>query len=128
MRLKNREVLRDAYSEIRRKWPNNTAFVFDENGYVVDINSYACDLLNIFSSTQAKFPISHSHPYLWLNLQFCMNNSLEKECEVNLQNRLMDSIGCLIKPAAINGKNLGGAIVFTGGKHAHKRPRESSLK
>lgn len=122
MQLKNRELLRDAYSEIRMKWPNDASLVFDENGYIVDINSYACDLLNISSSTQAKFPISHSHPELWLNLQFCMNNSLEKECEVNLQNRLMDSIGCLIKPVAINGKNLGGAIIFTSGRHTHNVP------
>ena len=122
MQLKNREVLRNAYSEVRMKWPNDASFVFDENGYIVDINSYACDLLNISSTALSKIPLSHSHPDLWLNVQSCISDGFERECEVNLQNTFMDSIPCLIKPVGISGKILGCAVVFTSGRQVHNAP------
>ena len=122
MQLKNREVLRNAYSEMRMKWPNDASFVLDENGYIVDINSYACDLLNISSIALSRIPLSHSHPDLWLNVQSCLSDGFEREYEVNLQNTFMDSIPCLIKPVGISGKIIGCAIVFTSGRRVNNSP------
>jgi PAS domain-containing protein len=122
MQLKNREVLRNAYSEMRMKWPNDASFVFDENGYIVDINSYACGLLNISSIALSRIPLSHSHPDLWLNVQSCLSDRFEREYEVNLQNTFMDSIPCLIKPVGISGKIIGFAIVFTSGRRINNAP------
>ena len=122
MQLKNREVLRNAYSEMRMKWPNDASFVFDDNGYIVDINSYACGLLNISSIALSRIPLSHSHPDLWLNVQSCISDGFEREYEVNLQNTFMDSIPCLIKPVGISGKIIGCAIVFTSGRRVNNAP------
>ena len=120
--LETREILRTAYSEVRMKWPNDASLVLDENGYVVDINSYACDLLNISSPALLKIPFTLRHPDLWLEVQSCLRDGRERECEMNQQSILMDSITCLIKPVVMNGKHLGCAIVFTSGKCANHTP------
>jgi transcriptional regulator of acetoin/glycerol metabolism len=115
MHLKTREVLRSAYSEIRMKWPNDASLVLDESGYIVDINSYACDLLNISSPALMKVPFTLSLPELWLDVQSCLRDGQERECEMKLQNIFMDSISYLIKPIDMDGKQRGCAIVFTSG-------------
>ncbi len=120
--LKIREILRTAYSEVRMKWPNDASLVLDENGYIVDINSYACDLLNISSPTLLKIPFTLSHPDLWRNIQSSLRDGHEKECKMNLQSILMDSIACLIKPVAMNGKQPGSVIVFTSNECANNTP------
>lgn len=122
MQLRNREKLRDAYSETRIKYRNDASIVFDENGYIVDINSYASDLLNITTLALSKIPLSSSHPDLWINIQSCMNDGLERECEVNLHNTFMNSIHCLIKPVGISGKILGCVVVFTSGRRVDNAP------
>jgi len=123
MQLKTREILRSAYSEVRMKWPNDASLVLDENGYIVDINSYACDLLNISSPTLLKIPFTLSFPELWLEVQTCLREGLEKECEIRLKNKFMDySISCLMKPVGMDGKYPGCAIVFTSGKYANNTP------
>jgi sigma-54 dependent transcriptional regulator, acetoin dehydrogenase operon transcriptional activator AcoR len=116
MQLKAREALRSAYDEVRMKWPNDASLVLDEYGHIVDINSYACELLDISSPTLLKIPFTLSLPELWLGVQACLRDGLERECKINLQNKLMDSINYLIKPVAMDGKQLGCAIVFTSGK------------
>jgi len=122
MQLKNRETLRAAYSEVRMKWPNDASLELDENGYIVDINSYAYDLLNISSPDLLKIPFTLSLPELWLEVQPCLRDGLERECRINLQNIFIDSIAYLVKPVAINGKQLGCTIVFTSGKRASNTP------
>ena len=122
MQLKNREALRAAYCEVRIKWPNDASLVLDENGYIVDINSYAYDLLNIYSPDLLKIPFTLSLPELWLDIQPCLRDGLERECEVSLQNIFMNSIPCVIKPVSMGGKQLGCSIVFTNGKCANNTP------
>ncbi len=122
MQLKTRDILRSAYNEIRMKWPNDASLVLDENGYVIDINSYAYDLLNSSSPDLLKIPFTLSHPELWFNVQSCIREGLEKECELNPQNKIMGSIPCLIKPVGMDGKYPGCAIVFTSGKRASHAP------
>ena len=118
MQLKTREILRTAYSEVRMKWPNDASLVLDENGYIVDINSYACELLNISSPTLLKVPFTLSFPEIWLDVQSCLRDGLERECEISLQNIFKGSIPYLVKPVGMNGKQFGCAIVFTSGKCA----------
>ena len=122
MQLKTREILRTDYSEVRMKWPNDASLVLDEYGYVVDINSYACELLNLSSLALLKVPFTLSLPELWLDVQSCIRDGRERECEISLQNIFMDSIAYLIKPVAMNGKQVGCAIVFTSGKCANSIP------
>lgn len=118
IQLKSREFLRSAYSEVRMKWPNDASLVLDENGYIVDINSYACELLNISSPALLNIPFTLSLPELWLDAQSCLRDGRERECEISLQNKFVDSIPYLIKPVGRKGKQLGCAIVFTSGKCA----------
>ncbi|RKZ70296.1 MAG: hypothetical protein DRQ48_06550 [Gammaproteobacteria bacterium] len=122
MQLKNREILRSAYSEVRMKWPNDASLVLDDNGYLVDINSYAYDLLHISSPDLLNIPFTLSLPELWLDVQSCLRDGLERECEMSLQNIVMDSIPYLVKPVSMNGKQLGCAIVFTSGRCANNIP------
>ncbi len=120
MQLKSREILRSTYSTVRMKWPNDASLVLDENGYIVDINSHAYDLLNIASPDLLNIPFTLSFPELWLNVQRCLRDGLERECEMSLHNKFMDSIPYQLKPVGINGKNLGCVIIFTSGKYADK--------
>jgi len=122
MQLKTREILRTAYSEVRMKWPNDASLVLDEYGYIVDINSYACELLNISSPTLLKVPFTLSLPELWLEVQPCLRDGLERECEISLQNIFMESIPYLIKPVTMNDKQVGCGIVFTSGRRASQTP------
>ena len=122
MQLKTREILRTAYSEVRMKWPNDASLVLDEHGYIVDINSYACELLNLTSPALLKIPFTLSLPDLWLDVQSCLWDGLERECEISLQNIFMDSIPYLIKPVTMDDKQVGCAIVFTSGKRASHTP------
>lgn len=92
--------------------------MLDENGYIVDINSYACELLNISSPALLNIPFTLSLPELWLDAQSCLRDGRERECEMSLQNKFVDSIPYLIKPVGREGKQLGCAIVFTSGKCA----------
>ena len=119
MQLKTREILRNAYSEVRMKWPNDASLVLDENGYIVDINSYACELLNISSPTLLKVPFTLSLPEIWLDVQSCLRDGLERECETSLQNIFKGSVPYLVKPVGMNGKQSGCAIVLTSGKCAN---------
>ena len=120
--LKTREILRTAYSEVRMKWPNDASLVLDENGYIVDINSFACELLNISSPSLLKIPFTLSLPELWLEVQSCLRDGLERECQMSLQNAITDSISYLVKPIAMDGRQHGCAIVFTSGKYAGNTP------
>jgi transcriptional regulator of acetoin/glycerol metabolism len=120
--LKTREILRTAYSEVRMQWPNDASLVLDENGYVVDINSFACELLTISSPSLLKIPFTLSLPELWLDVQTCLRDGLERECQMSLQNAITDSITYLIKPVAMDGRKHGCAIVFTNGKCAGNTP------
>jgi transcriptional regulator of acetoin/glycerol metabolism len=120
--LKTREILRTAYSEVRMQWPNDASLVLDENGYIVDINSYACELLNISSPSLLKIPFTLNLPELWLDVQTCLRDGLERECQMSLQNAITDSISYLIKPIAMDGRQPGCAIVFTNGKCAGNTP------
>jgi transcriptional regulator of acetoin/glycerol metabolism len=122
MQFKNREALREAYSKVRLKYPNDASLVIDENGYIVDINSYACDLLKISSSALFKIPFNLSLPNLWLGIQSCLHDGIEREYEVRLQNAFVDLMPCLIKPVGINGNRLGCVIVFTSGKITNSIP------
>ena len=71
------------------KWPNDASLVLDENGYIVDINSHAYDLLNIASPDLLNIPFTLSFPELWVNVQRCLRDGLEREGEMSLQYKFM---------------------------------------
>lgn len=120
IQLKNREILRNAYREIHIRWPNDASVVIDENLNIVDINSHACNLMNISSPLVLATSWEHSLPDLSSNIQICLRSGLERECEVRLENGFIDSLPCLIKPVEINGKSIGCIIVFTSAKCTDK--------
>jgi transcriptional regulator of acetoin/glycerol metabolism len=116
IQLKNREKLRLAYCDLQLKWPNEASLVVDEQGYIVDINSYANVLLNP-SSTLINHSVHPLFPELVPYVDECFIVGAEKEFEIELQNTLMGSTRFLLRPIEIEGKPRGCFIMVVGGNN-----------
>ncbi len=118
IQLRNREALWTTYRDLQMKWPNDASFVVDEHGYIIDINSHANALLNT-SSSIINQPINISFPSLTASIKECIDDGIEKECEIEQERSLMSNAHFLLKPIKINGERLGCFIINTSGRHIY---------
>lgn len=118
IQLGNREKLRLAYRDLQMKWPNDASLVVDEHGYIIDINSHANALLNN-SSCILNQPINLFFPILTADIKECIDDGIEKACEIELEKSLMGHARFLLKPIKLNGERLGCFIMIIGGSHIY---------
>jgi transcriptional regulator of acetoin/glycerol metabolism len=118
LQLTKREKLRQAYINLRMKWPSDASISVDEYGFVIDMNSDANTLLNTPSCILNQ-SIHLYLPSLTYYINACISNGVEMECEVELQKTLMNSARFRFTPIIENGERLGCFIMILGGGKMH---------
>ncbi len=109
--LKRREKLRQGYRNFQVKWPNNASLAIDEFGYVIDINAQAYSFLNN-SGHMLNQPVDSFFPELSATIQECLNDGLEKECEMEIKQVFSDHVRLLVKPFKIKRQTMGCFIMI----------------
>ena len=131
IQLKKREHLRIAYRELQMNWPNDASLVVDEHGYIIDLNSHVINLLNTSSSILNQ-SINIFFPSLTVIINECINDGIEKECEIELEKSLAGDARILVKPITVLGERLGCYIMVISGtqvfnNHTSLRSNEDEL-
>jgi transcriptional regulator of acetoin/glycerol metabolism len=109
--LKKREELRLAFHEFQIKWPNNASLAIDEYGYIIDNNTVASS----FAGSSAPILNQAIHlffPEFTSTIQECLNDGMERECEMEINMAFTNSIHALIRPIKTKTGTSGCFILF----------------
>ncbi|MBL1142391.1 MAG: hypothetical protein HND53_10205 [Proteobacteria bacterium] len=118
IQYKKREELRLAYRNFQSKWPNNASFLVDKYGCIIDINAHAYSFLNEPVSMLNQ-PVQSFFPELISIIKQCVNDGMEKECELELHQTYADPARLLVKPYKKHREILG-CFLMVIDKHRHK--------
>lgn len=116
--LKRREKLRLAYRDFQIKWPSNASFSVDEFGYIIDINAHAYSFLND-PAHMLNQSIHSFFPELTSTINECLEDGMEKECELQLQQAFADHVRLLIKPFKMHKDTLGCFVMIIDNHRQH---------
>ena len=125
IQLKKREKLRNAFNDIKIKYSNDALLVIDDCGYIIDINSRACSLLDLSSPILLKIPVHMVFPDLWNIVMKQQNTDREYHYELELKNNLVNHVNCRMVPVKFDHSNAGTIIHITSGKIINKFDKKS---
>lgn len=126
--LRRREILRSAFNNEQRQYPNDALIVLDETGLVIEANTYARNLLKLSSSIVIPDVLNQLYPDLSKNVNECLLHNIEKDCEISLNNSNIDIARCVIKPVNVRGERLGVFVIILGGRKVNKNSSSLSGK
>ncbi len=118
--LQRREILRNIFFDIKKDFPSDGLLVLDETGNVIEANREARNLLDLPTLSLMKNAFKQLYPELCINVNKCLLNGIEKECQVELYNSITGSARCIIKAVEKRGERLGIAVLFPCGKTVNK--------
>jgi len=118
--FQRREILRNVFLDIKRAYPGDGLLVLDETGNVIEANREVRNLLDLSTLSLLKNAFKQLYPELYINVNKCLLNGIEKECQVELYNTITGSARCIIKAVEKGEKRLGVAVLFPCGKTVNK--------
>ena len=128
IQLKKRDTLRSTFNNLKIKYSNDALLVIDDCGYIIDINSRACSLLDLSSPILLKIPVHMIFPDLWNIIVSQKNSEFEYQYELELKNNHIDKVNCRLVPVTLDHSNAGTIIHITSGKIISTFNNKKSLR